>query len=151
MRYLSSWNICSFLERVEFKQKVNSSWGFAVSILWQVYSTRYVDQMGIIGYFPATAVKETHQFAQDTVTISTTVSHVCLFRKSWSPKIIPKLTVTFFFFLSGVWLLLRLRRGKFKSQFWLSYSNKLQVSSDFVTSNAAVLLHSAKATVWEML
>lgn len=41
---------------------------------WQVYSDRYVDQMGIIGYFPATVVKETHEFTEDTVTIPTTVS-----------------------------------------------------------------------------
>lgn len=40
----------------------------------QVYSTRYVDQMGIIGYFPATVVKETHKFVQDTVKIPATVS-----------------------------------------------------------------------------
>ncbi|XP_075894535.1 otoraplin-like isoform X2 [Nelusetta ayraudi] len=45
-------------------------------VFWSgsVYSTRYVDQMGIIGYFPATVVKETHQFAQDTVTMSTTAT-----------------------------------------------------------------------------
>lgn len=41
---------------------------------WQVYSDRYVDQMGIIGYFPATMVKETYKFAEDTVMIPTTVS-----------------------------------------------------------------------------
>lgn len=41
---------------------------------WQVYSDRYVDQMGIIGYFPATVLKETHTFTQDTVKIPTTVS-----------------------------------------------------------------------------
>ncbi|KAG7216274.1 hypothetical protein INR49_021677 [Caranx melampygus] len=37
-----------------------------------VYSDRYVDQMGIIGYFPATVLKETHKFTQDTVKIPTT-------------------------------------------------------------------------------
>lgn len=41
---------------------------------WQVYSKRYVDQMGKIGYFPATIVKETHRFVQDTVKRPTTVS-----------------------------------------------------------------------------
>lgn len=47
---------------------------FSFSFFWQVYSTRYVDQMGIIGYFPATVVKETHKFVQDTIKIPTTVS-----------------------------------------------------------------------------
>ncbi|XP_071393305.1 otoraplin-like [Centroberyx affinis] len=43
-------------------------------VFWSgsVYSERYVDQMGIIGYFPATMVKETHKFKEDTVTIPTT-------------------------------------------------------------------------------
>lgn len=41
---------------------------------WQVYSERYVDQMGIIGYFPATVVKETHKFVEDTVKVPTSVS-----------------------------------------------------------------------------
>ncbi|XP_029377514.1 otoraplin [Echeneis naucrates] len=36
-----------------------------------VYSERYVDQMGIIGYFPATVMKEIHKFTEDTVTIPT--------------------------------------------------------------------------------
>lgn len=45
-----------------------------IYIFCQVYSTRYVDQMGIIGYFPATMVKETHTFVQDTVNIPATVS-----------------------------------------------------------------------------
>lgn len=40
----------------------------------QVYGERYVDQMGIIGYFPATVVKETQKFAENTVNITTTVS-----------------------------------------------------------------------------
>ncbi|XP_030297657.1 otoraplin isoform X2 [Sparus aurata] len=42
-------------------------------VFWSgsVYSERYVDQMGIIGYFPATVVKETHTFVQDTVQIPT--------------------------------------------------------------------------------
>lgn len=43
-------------------------------IYWQVYSERYVDQMGIIGYFPATVVKETHKFMEETVKIPTAVS-----------------------------------------------------------------------------
>ncbi|XP_037637668.1 otoraplin-like [Sebastes umbrosus] len=43
-------------------------------VFWSgsVYSERYVHQMGIIGYFPATMVKETHKFAEDTVLIPTT-------------------------------------------------------------------------------
>ncbi|XP_071778152.1 otoraplin-like [Centroberyx gerrardi] len=43
-------------------------------VFWSgsVYSERYVDQMGIIGYFPAIMVKETHKFKEDTVTIPTT-------------------------------------------------------------------------------
>nr|XP_046258048.1 otoraplin-like [Scatophagus argus] len=43
-------------------------------VFWSgsVYSERYVDQMGIIGYFPATVVKETYKFVQDTVKIPTT-------------------------------------------------------------------------------
>ncbi|XP_059179862.1 otoraplin-like [Centropristis striata] len=43
-------------------------------VFWSgsVYSERYVDQMGIIGYFPATMVKETQKFTEDTVTIPTT-------------------------------------------------------------------------------
>lgn len=68
-------------------------------MFWQVYSTRYVDQMGIIGYFPATVVKETHQFAQDTVTVSTTVSCMCLFSKDHHLKNAPKLTLWLFYFI----------------------------------------------------
>ncbi|XP_008277755.1 otoraplin [Stegastes partitus] len=43
-------------------------------VFWSgsVYSERYVDQMGIIGYFPATVVKETHKFTVDTVKMQTT-------------------------------------------------------------------------------
>ncbi|KAM9848243.1 otoraplin-like [Aulostomus maculatus] len=43
-------------------------------VFWSgsAYSDRYVDQMGTIGYFPATMVKETHSFIQDTVEIPTT-------------------------------------------------------------------------------
>ncbi|XP_042358304.1 otoraplin-like [Plectropomus leopardus] len=43
-------------------------------VFWSgsVYSERYVDQMGIIGYFPATTVKETLKFTQETVQIPTT-------------------------------------------------------------------------------
>ncbi|KAM6996997.1 otoraplin-like [Tautogolabrus adspersus] len=35
-------------------------------VFWSgsVYSERYVDQMGIIGYFPATMVKETQKFME---------------------------------------------------------------------------------------
>ncbi|XP_041803114.1 otoraplin-like [Chelmon rostratus] len=42
-------------------------------VFWSgsVYSERYVDQMGIIGYFPATVVKETHKFVEDTVKVPT--------------------------------------------------------------------------------
>lgn len=40
----------------------------------QVYSERYVDQMGIIGYFPATVLKETQKFTENLVKIPTTVS-----------------------------------------------------------------------------
>lgn len=46
---------------------------------FQVYSDRYVDQMGIIGYFPATMVKETFKFVKDVVTIPTTVSIILLY------------------------------------------------------------------------
>uniref|UniRef100_A0A4W6DGP5 Otoraplin n=1 Tax=Lates calcarifer TaxID=8187 RepID=A0A4W6DGP5_LATCA len=44
-------------------------------VFWSgsVYSERYVHQMGIIGYFPATVVKETYKFREDTVQIPTTV------------------------------------------------------------------------------
>ncbi|KAM3605685.1 uncharacterized protein V6R79_002904 [Siganus canaliculatus] len=40
-------------------------------VFWSgsVYSDRYVDQMGIIGYFPATVVKESQKFVTDTVKI----------------------------------------------------------------------------------
>ncbi|XP_037542469.1 otoraplin-like [Nematolebias whitei] len=43
-------------------------------VFWSgsVYSDRYVDQMGRIGYFPATMVKETHQFTENTVEMPTT-------------------------------------------------------------------------------
>ncbi|KAF7667939.1 hypothetical protein LDENG_00039280 [Lucifuga dentata] len=43
-------------------------------VFWSgsVYSERYVDQMGIIGYFPATVVKETQKFTEATVKIPTT-------------------------------------------------------------------------------
>ncbi|XP_054654663.1 otoraplin-like [Dunckerocampus dactyliophorus] len=43
-------------------------------VFWSgsVYSERYVDQMGIIGYFPATLVEETQRFREDTVEIPTT-------------------------------------------------------------------------------
>ncbi|AWP13904.1 putative otoraplin [Scophthalmus maximus] len=43
-------------------------------VFWSgsVYSERYVDQMGIVGYFPATVVKETNKFTEDTVKIPTT-------------------------------------------------------------------------------
>ncbi|CAL8255979.1 unnamed protein product [Lota lota] len=43
-------------------------------VFWSgsVYGERYVDQMGIIGYFPATLVKEALKFKKDTVQIPTT-------------------------------------------------------------------------------
>ncbi|CAL8368228.1 otoraplin [Gadus morhua] len=43
-------------------------------VFWSgsVYGERYVDQMGIIGYFPATLVKESVKFKEDTVQIPTT-------------------------------------------------------------------------------
>ncbi|XP_062286752.1 otoraplin-like [Scomber scombrus] len=43
-------------------------------VFWSgsVYSERYVDQMGIVGYFPATVVKEMQKFKEDTVKIPTT-------------------------------------------------------------------------------
>ncbi|KAM6956243.1 otoraplin-like [Aplochiton taeniatus] len=42
-------------------------------VFWSgsVYSERYVDQMGIVGYFPATMVKETYTYQKDTVDIPT--------------------------------------------------------------------------------
>ncbi|XP_034040948.1 otoraplin-like [Thalassophryne amazonica] len=49
--------------------------GEGAGVFWSgsVYSERYVDQMGIIGYFPATAVKEMRTFTKVTVTVPTTV------------------------------------------------------------------------------
>ncbi|XP_038593222.1 otoraplin-like [Micropterus salmoides] len=43
-------------------------------VFWSgsVYSERYVDQMGIIGYFPATVLKETQKFTENLVKIPTT-------------------------------------------------------------------------------
>ncbi|KAK2921805.1 otoraplin-like [Channa argus] len=43
-------------------------------VFWSgsVYSDWNVDQMGIIGYFPATVVKETHKFREERVVIPTT-------------------------------------------------------------------------------
>ncbi|XP_045926962.1 otoraplin-like [Micropterus dolomieu] len=43
-------------------------------VFWSgsVYSERYVDQMGIIGYFPATVLKETQKFTENPVKIPTT-------------------------------------------------------------------------------
>ncbi|XP_017284170.1 otoraplin [Kryptolebias marmoratus] len=43
-------------------------------VFWSgsVYSERYVDQMGRIGYFPATVVKETHKFTDSTIQMQTT-------------------------------------------------------------------------------
>uniref|UniRef100_A0A672MAI0 Otoraplin-like n=1 Tax=Sinocyclocheilus grahami TaxID=75366 RepID=A0A672MAI0_SINGR len=45
-------------------------------VFWSgsVYSERYVDQMGVIGYFPSNYVNETHVFQEKTVEIPTTVS-----------------------------------------------------------------------------
>ncbi|XP_046885479.1 otoraplin-like [Hypomesus transpacificus] len=44
-------------------------------VFWSgsVYSERYVDQMGIIGYFPSNLVNETYIFQRDTVQIPTSV------------------------------------------------------------------------------
>ncbi|KAM6916693.1 otoraplin-like [Xenentodon cancila] len=43
-------------------------------VFWSgsVYSERYVDQMGRIGYFPATVVTETHVFADSPLQMQTT-------------------------------------------------------------------------------
>ncbi|XP_068424786.1 otoraplin-like [Clinocottus analis] len=43
-------------------------------VFWSgsVYSEQYVHQMGIIGYFPATMVKETQKFTKEKVKIPTT-------------------------------------------------------------------------------
>ncbi|XP_072246459.1 melanoma-derived growth regulatory protein [Leuresthes tenuis] len=43
-------------------------------VFWSgsVYSERYVDQMGRIGYFPATVVKETNKFSDNTIDMQTT-------------------------------------------------------------------------------
>ncbi|XP_041866269.1 otoraplin-like [Melanotaenia boesemani] len=43
-------------------------------VFWSgsVYSERYVDQMGRIGYFPATVVKETIKFTDKTTQMQTT-------------------------------------------------------------------------------
>uniref|UniRef100_A0A673ZZ63 Otoraplin n=1 Tax=Salmo trutta TaxID=8032 RepID=A0A673ZZ63_SALTR len=40
-------------------------------VFWSgsVYSERYVDQMGILGYFPSNLVKETTKFKKDTDTV----------------------------------------------------------------------------------
>lgn len=46
----------------------------AAALLLQVYGERYVDQMGVIGYFPSNYVNETHVFQEKTVEIPTTVS-----------------------------------------------------------------------------
>uniref|UniRef100_A0A8C2DC05 Otoraplin n=1 Tax=Cyprinus carpio TaxID=7962 RepID=A0A8C2DC05_CYPCA len=43
-------------------------------VFWSgsVYGERYVDQMGVIGYFPSNYVNETHVFQKKTVEIPTT-------------------------------------------------------------------------------
>lgn len=43
-------------------------------VFWSgsVYSEQYMHQMGVIGYFPATMVKETQTFTEDEVKIPTT-------------------------------------------------------------------------------
>lgn len=46
----------------------------AAALLLQVYGEHYVDQMGLIGYFPSNHVNETHVFQKKTVEIPTTVS-----------------------------------------------------------------------------
>lgn len=40
----------------------------------QVYGERYVDQMGIIGYFPSNHVNETQIFEKKTMEMPTTVN-----------------------------------------------------------------------------
>ncbi|KAM4592079.1 otoraplin-like [Odontesthes bonariensis] len=42
-------------------------------VFWagSVYSERYVDQMGRIGYFPTTVVKETNKFSENTIDMQT--------------------------------------------------------------------------------
>uniref|UniRef100_A0A8C1A0R2 Otoraplin n=1 Tax=Cyprinus carpio carpio TaxID=630221 RepID=A0A8C1A0R2_CYPCA len=49
-------------------------------VFWSgsVYGERYVDQMGVIGYFPSNYVNETHVFQKKTVEIPTTVSSYLL-------------------------------------------------------------------------
>ncbi|XP_062320612.1 otoraplin-like [Osmerus eperlanus] len=44
-------------------------------VFWSgsVYSERYVDQMGIIGYFPSNLVNETYIFQKDMVQLPTSV------------------------------------------------------------------------------
>ncbi|RXN15451.1 otoraplin [Labeo rohita] len=44
----------------------------AAALLLQVYGERYVDQMGVIGYFPRNYVNETHVFQKKTVEMPTT-------------------------------------------------------------------------------
>ncbi|MBN3276228.1 OTOR protein, partial [Polyodon spathula] len=41
-----------------------------------VYNDRFVDQMGVLGYFPSNLVKETHVFHKGKTEIMTTVSSV---------------------------------------------------------------------------
>ncbi|XP_051771973.1 otoraplin-like isoform X2 [Ctenopharyngodon idella] len=43
-------------------------------VFWSgsVYGDRYVDQMGVMGYFPSNYVNETHVFEKNTVEIPTT-------------------------------------------------------------------------------
>ncbi|XP_072293000.1 otoraplin-like [Eucyclogobius newberryi] len=43
-------------------------------VFWSgsIYGVRYVDQMGIVGYFPATMVNETQTFREDNVKLPTT-------------------------------------------------------------------------------
>ncbi|XP_062375770.1 otoraplin-like [Sardina pilchardus] len=44
-----------------------------------VYSERYVDQMGIIGFFPVNHVNETYTFQRDTVKLPTTdTEFICI-------------------------------------------------------------------------
>ncbi|XP_041922033.1 otoraplin-like isoform X1 [Alosa sapidissima] len=50
-------------------------------IFWSgsVYSERYVDQMGIIGFFPVNYVNETYTFQRDTVKLPTTdTEFICI-------------------------------------------------------------------------
>lgn len=48
------------------------------SFVLQVYGERYVDQMGVIGYFSSNYVNETQIFMKKTIEMATTVSMLLL-------------------------------------------------------------------------